>query len=115
MKALIFGATGMVGGEVLSECLRNRAISSVVSIARRHTKISHGKLTEVLHENYLDYACLDDFTLAAFDLVYRLFPFIGIDSDVLARVMVRVGIEGDELKVFENRDLRASGKTLAVE
>jgi len=43
----------------------------------------------------------------AFEPIYRLFPSIGIDAEVLAEAIVAVGIEGHEKTVLENRDLRA--------
>jgi hypothetical protein len=36
MKAILFGATGMVGQGVLQECLRSGEVESVLSIARGH-------------------------------------------------------------------------------
>ena len=41
-----------------------------------------------------------------FEPIYRLFPAIGVDSEVLAKAMVDVGIHGHERTVLENRDLR---------
>jgi hypothetical protein len=38
--------------------------------------------------------------------VYRLLPFIGIDAVDLARVMVRVGLDGSTRTLFENADIR---------
>jgi uncharacterized protein YbjT (DUF2867 family) len=41
-----------------------------------------------------------------FEPIYRLFPAIGVDADVLAKAIVDVGLQGHERTVFENRDLR---------
>lgn len=41
-----------------------------------------------------------------FRALYKLLPMVGVDADRLAKVMVRVGIEKNALRVFENRDLR---------
>jgi len=46
------------------------------------------------------------FSAKAFEPVYRLFPAIGVDAEVLAKAIVNVGIQGHEKTVFENRDLR---------
>ena len=42
----------------------------------------------------------------AFEPIYRLFPAIGVDAEVLAKAIVDVGLQGQEKTVFENRDLR---------
>lgn len=60
MKAIIFGATGMVGSEVLQHCLNNNKIENVISIGRRSTGITHAKLLEIEHDNFLDYSYLED-------------------------------------------------------
>lgn len=38
--------------------------------------------------------------------VFRLIPLIGVEATDLAQLMVRVGIEGHEQHLFENRDIR---------
>lgn len=45
---------------------------------------------------------------------YKLFPAIGIDAVDLARVMVRVGIEGNQQIVFSNAQMRALARTPRV-
>jgi len=58
---LITGASGMVGGLVLQECLDSSEISKVISIGRKSTGIQHDKLTEVIHKNFLDYSVVTDY------------------------------------------------------
>jgi nucleoside-diphosphate-sugar epimerase len=60
MKALIFGATGMVGSEVLHLCLENEKFERVVTVGRRLTGISHSKLEEIEHDNFLDFSSLKE-------------------------------------------------------
>ncbi len=59
MKALILGATGMVGREVLEQCLANDEFESVLSIGRRKSGVDHAKLTEIEHANFCDFTNLD--------------------------------------------------------
>ena len=49
----------MVGGEVLDQCLSNNKIQSVLTVGRRISGISHPKLKEVEHDNFLDYSTLE--------------------------------------------------------
>lgn len=52
-RALIFGATGMVGIEVLHLALADPRITHVESIGRRATGVVHPKLREMLHADQL--------------------------------------------------------------
>lgn len=54
MKLLLFGATGMVGTEVLHLALADPRISRVTSIGRRKTGVAHKKLTEIVVPDQLD-------------------------------------------------------------
>jgi uncharacterized protein YbjT (DUF2867 family) len=58
IRVLILGATGMVGSQVLKQCLDNDAIVQVVSIGRRPTGIHHPKLREIEHQNFLNFSPL---------------------------------------------------------
>ena len=59
MKVLILGATGMVGGEVLEQCLANEKIQRVLTIGRRKSGIENPKLKEVGHGDFLDYSTVE--------------------------------------------------------
>ena len=59
MKVLILGATGMVGGEVLEQCLANGKIQSVLTVGRRKGGIKHPKLKEIEHGDFLDFSALE--------------------------------------------------------
>lgn len=209
MNVLILGATGMVGSDVLAQCLDNDRIESVLSIARRNSRVDHPKLQEIVHNDFLDFTSLEEkltnidvvyyclgvyqaqvskaqfweitvdylealiralertnkkvrFCLFSaqgastkessllrfanakgraenvltaselsekyvfrpgfimpgpaskrsplytklFEPIYRLIPIIGIDAPELARVMIDVGLNGHEITVFENKDMR---------
>jgi uncharacterized protein YbjT (DUF2867 family) len=48
MKAIVFGATGMVGQGVLRECLLDLEVSEVLAIGRSPTGWKHPKLREMV-------------------------------------------------------------------
>ena len=54
-QVIITGATGMIGSVVLQHCLASNEIGNVLCITRKPLGISHPKLKEVLHSNFLDY------------------------------------------------------------
>ncbi|MGA2624410.1 MAG: NAD-dependent epimerase/dehydratase family protein [Bacteroidota bacterium] len=59
IKAIIFGATGMIGEGVLHECLRDARVESVLVIGRRSCGVKHEKLKEVIHNNFFDYSAIE--------------------------------------------------------
>ena len=60
IRAVIFGATGMVGEGVLHEALHDTLVESVLVISRRPCNVLHPKLTESLHEDFYDYSAISD-------------------------------------------------------
>jgi uncharacterized protein YbjT (DUF2867 family) len=54
LKAIVTGATGMVGEGVLHECLKHPDVESVLVIGRRPCGVSHPKLNEIIHGDFLD-------------------------------------------------------------
>jgi uncharacterized protein YbjT (DUF2867 family) len=60
MKAIVFGATGMVGEGVLHVALGEPAVGSVLVIGRRSCDVHHLKLTELVRDDFFDYADVED-------------------------------------------------------
>jgi uncharacterized protein YbjT (DUF2867 family) len=60
IRAIITGATGMVGEGVLHECLNHPDVERVLVINRRPCQVAHPKLTEILHQNFKDLTPLQE-------------------------------------------------------
>ena len=60
LRAIVFGATGMVGEGVLHIALRHPGVASVLAVVRRPTGIRHPKLRELVHADFHDYAAIED-------------------------------------------------------
>ena len=58
IRAILFGATGMVGEGVLHEALSDAAVESILVIGRRSCNVRHQKVTEILHNEFYDYASI---------------------------------------------------------
>lgn len=69
MKAILFGATGMVGEGVLHEALDDPRIDSVLVIGRRSCDLRHPRLIEVLHNDFYDYSAIE-VRLAGYDACF---------------------------------------------
>jgi uncharacterized protein YbjT (DUF2867 family) len=59
MKAILFGATGMVGQGVLRECLLDAGVESVLAVGRSPTAQQHAKLREIVHDNFTDFSAIE--------------------------------------------------------
>lgn len=54
IRAIITGATGMVGEGVLHECLQDPRVEAVLIINRKPLGLTHPKLTEIIHADFYD-------------------------------------------------------------
>jgi nucleoside-diphosphate-sugar epimerase len=60
IRAIITGATGMVGEGVLHECLLNDTVEKVLVINRKPCGIVHPKLEEILHNDFFDISSVEN-------------------------------------------------------
>jgi uncharacterized protein YbjT (DUF2867 family) len=58
MKIVLFGASGMVGQGVLAACLRDPAVTEIVSVVRTPTGAGDPRLTEVVHGDFTDFGSI---------------------------------------------------------
>ncbi|MES2005954.1 MAG: epimerase [Bacteroidota bacterium] len=56
---LITGSNGMIGRLILESCLERNDVAKITSITRKPIGITHPKLLEVLHDNFLDYSGIE--------------------------------------------------------
>jgi uncharacterized protein YbjT (DUF2867 family) len=59
IKAIVTGATGMVGEGVLLECLSHPDVEQVLVINRKPGGVSHPKLREIIHGDFFDLAPIE--------------------------------------------------------
>jgi hypothetical protein len=60
IKAIVTGATGMVGEGVMLECLRHPEVEAVLIINRKPSGFSHPKLTEIIHPDFFDLSPIEN-------------------------------------------------------
>lgn len=58
MKAVVFGASGMVGQAVLRECIMDMSVDSVVAVTRSPVGLINPKFINIIHEDFLNFAAL---------------------------------------------------------
>ncbi|QHS58572.1 NAD-dependent epimerase/dehydratase family protein [Chitinophaga agri] len=54
IRAIITGATGMVGEGVLLKCLESADVESVLVINRKPCGVTHPKLKEIIHKDFMN-------------------------------------------------------------
>ena len=69
IKAIITGATGMVGEGVLYECLLHPDVESVSVINRKPCGVKNEKLKEIVHKDLFDLSSIED-QLAGYNACY---------------------------------------------
>ncbi len=104
MKVLLTGATGMIGGLILRQCLVDSRVTSVVSLVRRASGVSHEKLQEVVVKDFMDLAPHQT-ALQGIDVVfYCLGAYTGaVSRDTLHQVTVDYPIVLSN--ILENSDV----------
>ena len=60
IKAILTGATGMVGEGVLHECLQHPDVEQVLVIGRRSCGVTHPKLKEIIHSDFYYFASIEN-------------------------------------------------------
>jgi uncharacterized protein YbjT (DUF2867 family) len=87
IKAIITGATGMVGEGVLLECLDNPAVVEVLVINRKPLGRQHPKLREIIHADFSDIAPIAP-RLAGYDACFFCLGVssVGMDADQYKRM-----------------------------
>lgn len=85
MRVILFGATGMVGGGVLRECLLDPDIGNVLAVGRSPTGLQHEKLREIVHNDLMDLSDLEA-------------ELVGYDTCFFCLGVSSVGMKEDEYR-----------------
>lgn len=89
MKVLLTGATGMIGGLILEQCLAADKINQVISFVRKQSGQVHPKLTEVVVANFCDYSVHKDLFAEVDTAYFCLGAYTGqVSNDMLKLITV---------------------------
>ncbi len=69
IRAIITGATGMVGEGVLHECLNHPDVESVLIINRKPYGLKHEKLKEIIHKDFFNLSPIEN-QLAGYNVCF---------------------------------------------
>src|SRR5512144_1046945 len=60
IKAIVTGATGMVGEGVMHECLLHPDVEQVLIVNRRPSGFTHPKLKEIVHSDFHNFSSIEE-------------------------------------------------------
>jgi len=60
IKAIVTGATGMIGEGVLHECLNRADVKEILVVGRKSCGVTHRKLAEIVHADFFDLLPIDN-------------------------------------------------------
>ncbi|MEW6652733.1 MAG: epimerase [Bacteroidota bacterium] len=87
IKAIIFGATGMVGEGVLLKSLNHPDVEAILVIGRRECGITHSKLKEIVLSDFYNYDAVEE-NLAGYNACFFCLGVssIGMNETVYTRI-----------------------------
>jgi hypothetical protein len=100
IRAIVFGASGMVGEGVLITALQHPDVESVLVIGRRPCGIKNARIKEILHQDFFDYSPIEH-ELRGYD---ACFFCLGVTS---------VGKKEEEYRRLTYDLTMAAGRTLS--
>ncbi len=101
MKVLIFGASGSAGGSVLRTCFSSPAVKEIRAITRRPLRFTHKKLRVFIHNDYLDYAPVEE-------------AFVDVDACLFCLGISATQVSGAEYRRITHDFALAAAQTLRV-
>ena len=101
MKALIFGASGSAGGSILRACFSSPAVKEISAITRRPLRFTHKKLRVFMHNDYLDYAPVEE-------------AFVDVDACFFCLGISAAQVSGEEYRRITHDFALAAASTLRI-
>jgi uncharacterized protein YbjT (DUF2867 family) len=106
MKAIVFGATGMVGQGVLRECLLDPGIEAVLTVGRAATGQQHAKLRELTLPDLTDFSAVEE-QLTGYDACFFCLGVAsaGMAEDAYARITYDIPVAAARVLAARNPGL----------
>jgi hypothetical protein len=106
IKAILFGATGMVGAGVLHVILAHPDVAAVLVIGRRSCGVTHPKLTELLHNDFFNFATVEE-QLRGFNACFFCLGVssVGMSEKAYARISYDLTMSAANVLSRLNRDM----------
>jgi uncharacterized protein YbjT (DUF2867 family) len=105
-KAIVTGATGMVGEGVLLECLNHPDVEQILVINRKPGGMSHPKLREIIHADFWNLAPIEP-QLAGYDACFFCLGIssVGISQQEYKHITYDLTLNAAQLLAKSNPDM----------
>lgn len=104
IKAIITGATGMVGKGILLECLENENVAEILVVNRRPIGMTHPKLKEIIHKDFFDLSAIKD-QLQTYNTCFFALGVSSFRMDESTYTRLTYDLTVNFAKAIENQDL----------
>lgn len=106
IKAIVTGATGMVGEGVLFECLGHPDVEQVLVINRKPGGVSHPKLREIVHADFFNLAPIEQ-QLTGYNACFFCLGVssVGMDEEEYRRITYDLTLNVGELLARSNPEM----------
>jgi len=106
IKAIIFGATGMVGEGVLLECLGHPDVEQVLVINRKPCLRLHPKLRDIIHADFFDLTAIEP-QLAGYNACFFCLGIssLGVSPEVYRHITYDLTMNVGQLLVKLNPEI----------
>jgi hypothetical protein len=106
LRAIVTGATGMVGEGVLHECLMHNDVEAVLVIGRRPCGVRHPKLKEIIHGDFYDITTIEK-KIAGYNACFFCLgkSSVGMSEEDYYRVTYTLTMHVAEVLARNNHDM----------
>ena len=106
MRVILFGATGMIGQSVLTECLKSPIVEEILIVGRRSCGIKNDKIKEIIHHNFLDYSDIEN-ELKAYDACFYCLGVssVGMSKEKYYNITYNYTVEVGEILSRQNKNM----------
>jgi uncharacterized protein YbjT (DUF2867 family) len=106
IKAILYGATGQIGQGVLIECLAHPNVKSLLVIGRSSCGVEDKKITEIIHEDLLDYSAIED-SLQGYNACFYCLGVssVGMSNEEYYKITYDYTVKAAEALTKHNKDM----------
>jgi hypothetical protein len=106
MRVILFGATGMIGQSVLTECLKSPIVEEILIVGRRSCGIKNDKIKEIIHHNFLDYSDIEN-ELKGYDACFYCLGVssVGMSKEKYYNITYNYTVEVGEILSRQNKNM----------
>ena len=109
MNVIIMGSIGMVGKEVLKECINNKDITKITIINRRKIDIDDDRIIQVIHDDFNNYEKINKYLKNQNACIYCIGVYTGsVSKDEFENITINYTKNFANALIKESKDVSFS-------